>query len=237
MKRFICIILLAFLTLNLLGQKPGTLKFLGIPVDGSKEEMISKLKEKGFSYNSLTEEITGEFNGQDVTIYLRTHHRLVDRVCVVFPSASKRYIIPEYNNLLTQFQENEKYMEYFPNSMIPETEDIDYEMLVNNKKYSATFFYISPDLFTKEEATMIRQKASEASKMTPEEMQSVTQAMADSLQNSGSHMNKEQELLMVDKLQSILAGHVWFTILEDGSRFQIALYYDNLNNSPRGEDL
>ena len=215
----------------------GTIKFLGIPVDGSKEEMISKLKEKGFSYNSFFDEIKGEFNGRDVTLYLRTNHGLVDRVCVVFPTADKRQVIQEYNLLLSQFQSNEKYMELLPNSRISSTENIAYEMSINNKTYSANFSYISPELFTREEAEKMRQTVDDVSHMQQDELRRVTQAISDSLQNRGSQSDVEQTLSMLAKMRSILAGHVWFTIHEDGSRYQIVLYYDNLNNHPHGEDL
>ena len=239
MKRLITIISFLILSFVAFGQNEvdGTIKFMGIPVDGSKEEMISKLKEKGFSYNSVFDEISGEFNGRNVTLYIRTHHGLVDRICVVFPSAEKRQIIREYNNLLSQFQANEKYMELLPNSKIPTTENISYEMSINNKTYSSSFSYISPDLFTKEAAAKMRQKMSAIGKMQPDELQQVTQAMADSLENNGSPMDVKQALSSVQKMLSILTGHVWFTIHEDGSRFQLVLYYDNLKNQAHGEDL
>ena len=240
MRRLITIIVLLIAYSNVaFGQidLDGTIKFLGIPVDGSKEEMITKLKEKGFYYNSFFDEIRGEFNGRDVNLYIRTNHGLVNRVCVVFPSVNKRQIIQEFNDLLSQFQANEKYMELLPNSKIPSTEDIEYEMSIHNKTYSSTFSYISPDLFTKEEATKIRQSVDEVSRMSQNELRQVTQAVSDSLQNNGSQLDMEQALSMLVKMRSILAGNVWFTIHEDGSRFQLVLYYDNLNNQPHGEDL
>jgi len=47
-------------------------RFLGIPVDGSKSEMIHRLKEKGFQYNQSTGALRGEFNGLEVDIYVVT---------------------------------------------------------------------------------------------------------------------------------------------------------------------
>ena len=239
MRKLIAILSLLFFSFVALGQteKEGTIKFLGIPVDGSKEEMISKLKEKGFVYNSFFDEIKGEFNGRDVNLYIRTHHGLVDRVCVVFPSTGKRQVIQEYNNLLSQFQSNEKYMELLPNTKIPSTENIDYEMSIRNKTYSSSFSYISPDLFTKEEAAKVRQMVDETRKMEPDDLRQVTKAMTDSLQNIRSSLDVEQTLSMITKMRSIIAGNVWFTIHEDGSQFKLVLYYDNLNNQPHGEDL
>ena len=43
-------------------------QFMGIPVDGTKSEMISKLRGKGFSYNRNTDELSGRFNGRNVIL-------------------------------------------------------------------------------------------------------------------------------------------------------------------------
>lgn len=50
MKRFISCIIFALLANCILAQPntDNTLKFLGIPVDGTKQQMISNLKNKGF---------------------------------------------------------------------------------------------------------------------------------------------------------------------------------------------
>ena len=46
-------------------------KFLGIPVDGSKSEMIQKLKAKGYTSSQHNKDIlVGEFNGTDVNIHI-----------------------------------------------------------------------------------------------------------------------------------------------------------------------
>jgi hypothetical protein len=57
-------------------------KFLGIPVDGIKTQMIQRLKGKGFAYNSVKECLTGEFNGRDVEIYVITNNNKVWRLMV-----------------------------------------------------------------------------------------------------------------------------------------------------------
>ncbi len=239
MKRLITILALLIFSFTLAAQNEaaGTIKFLGIPVDGSKEEMISQLKEKGFSYAPYFNQLTGEFNGRDVTLYIRTHHGLVNRVCVVFPSLDKRLIIREYNSLLSQFQANDKYIEILTNSSIPEAENIAYEMSIHNKTYASHFSYISPDLFTKEEALEMRKMLAGISKLPPEKRQDVAQAIADSLESKLPEVGVEQTLLMINKVQSILTGYVWFTIHEDGGQYQLVLYYDNFNNQPHGEDL
>ena len=53
-------------------------RFLGIPVDGTKYEMIQKLKAKGFQSTPFDKDVlTGEFNGTDVNIYVVTTNNKV----------------------------------------------------------------------------------------------------------------------------------------------------------------
>lgn len=58
-------------------------KFLGIPVDGTKAEMVQKIKAKGFETSSYNRDILeGEFNGEDVEVSVVCNNRKVFRVCV-----------------------------------------------------------------------------------------------------------------------------------------------------------
>ena len=74
--------MLFLLSDNLNAQKDVT-KFLGIPVDGFKAEMLSKLKSKGFSVNTSNKDVlNGEFNGRDVNIFIKTNNNKVFRLAV-----------------------------------------------------------------------------------------------------------------------------------------------------------
>lgn len=50
MRRILFIVLFAIVSLNAFSQD--VIKFLGIPIEGNKKEMISKLREKGYEYDS-----------------------------------------------------------------------------------------------------------------------------------------------------------------------------------------
>lgn len=67
MKKILSVLLLLLLSISIYAQQNVT-KFLGIPVDGSKAAMIQKLKEKGFTYNTLTGDLEGTFNGEKVYV-------------------------------------------------------------------------------------------------------------------------------------------------------------------------
>lgn len=69
------------LAAGLYAQKDVT-KFLGIPVDGTKQAMIQKLKAKGFTYNQKYNILEGEFNGENINIHIVTQGNKVYRIGV-----------------------------------------------------------------------------------------------------------------------------------------------------------
>lgn len=79
-------------------------KFLGIPVDGYKSEMIQKLKAKGYKYDASNECLTGEFNGRDVNIFIATNNNKVYRIMVADAKyVSEGDIRIRFNTLCQQF--------------------------------------------------------------------------------------------------------------------------------------
>lgn len=74
MKSWFSIAMLLMFSITVHAQQDVT-RFLGIPVDGSKSEMIHRLKEKGFQYNQSTGALRGEFNGLEVDIYVSDNQK------------------------------------------------------------------------------------------------------------------------------------------------------------------
>ena len=108
--------LLMLLTLSLNAQEKEVIKFMGIPVDGTKSEMIAKLEEKGFSpdvkiieFENMEKEIerggkeviggkirerddleyfmNGHFDGKQCTLVIMSYKTKVYKVCVLFESS------------------------------------------------------------------------------------------------------------------------------------------------------
>lgn len=239
MRRFITTIILLLVSILAIAQTSveGTLKFLNIPIDGTKENMISRIKEKGFRYDSYKDCLRGQFNGKDVEVYVVTNHNVVDRIYVAYPEMSESRVITEYNILRGQFNRNKKYIALQENEKIPDNEDLSYEMTVKNKKYGASFMHISPDLFSEEEIDNIHALREKVEGMSSEEVQAMGQAMADSLQTRNFEISIEDTMKALNKLMSLVSGNVWFTIHERYGDYQIGIYYDNLKNRPDGEDL
>lgn len=125
------------LTINVYAQN--TIKFLGIPIDGTKREMISKLEAKGYEYDSYNDFLVGEFNGTDVQITVQTINNRVWRIAVVDESYTNETNIKiRFNNLFEQFSNNSKYVRLDGNR-VNEDDDISYDMIVKKKRYDATF--------------------------------------------------------------------------------------------------
>ncbi len=226
MKKLLSLILTFLFTLSVYAQKDVT-KFLGFDVDGPKSELVRKLKTKGFKLNTVgdNEFLAGRFNGADVRVYISTENGLVSRVMVCDENnVDETDIKIRFNRLCQQFKDNGKYVslnEY----TIPDTEDISYEMSVNNKRYEAVFYQM-PDESTKEH--LYSEISNQfKSKYTPEQLETPTdEIMNEIISESTSALFK----LYAYK-------PVWFIISEIYGKYYITMFYDNEYNRPQGEDL
>lgn len=224
MKKIFAVIVLLVASVTLFSQSDVT-KFLGIPVDGFKPDMIRKLKEKGFVSTAYDKDfLEGEFNGQDVYVNVVTNNNKVYRIGVADKNTVNEVDIRiRFNNLCRQFANNSKYTTFFSNVddyIIPEDEDISYEMSINNKRYEAVF-YQRPD-------TIAQKKDVEnyiLENYTEEELN-------DSI--TASKMIQEVTSYVMDGMTK---KNVWFTISERYGGYYIIMFYDNEYNKANGEDL
>jgi len=119
-------------------EKKDVTKFMGIPVDGTKSEMIQKLKNKGFHEVEVADDfLEGEFNGYNVLLQIKTYKEKVSAIVVVIGGVTgydESWAKIIFNNLSKQFERSLKYVTCKSN-LIWEDENISYEMLVNSKTY------------------------------------------------------------------------------------------------------
>ena len=142
MKKILSVLMLLLLSISIYAQQDVT-KFLGIPVDGSKAAMIQKLKEKGFTYNTTTDFLEGEFNGENVYILIQTNKNKVWRIIVYEKTRrDERQIKIQYNKLFQQFEDNSKYTISETSHKLSDNENISYEISVNKKQYAAAFYQL-----------------------------------------------------------------------------------------------
>ena len=144
MKKILSVAFLLMLSVALYAQKEVT-KFLGTPVDGSKASMIQKLKNKGFVYNTSSDCLEGEFNGQQVDVFIATNNNKVYRIMVCDKNTyDEGQIKIRYNTLCRQFANNQKYVPISAEEL-SEREDISYEMTINKKQYQAGYAQLPAD--------------------------------------------------------------------------------------------
>lgn len=227
MKRLLTLSMLFICVTTLFAQNDVT-KFLGIPVDGSKSEMIQKLKAKGFQYDSELDCLKGEFNGRDSYISVVTNNDKVYRIMVRDAMASDETNIRiRFNTLCRQFENNKKYQSVSSESyIIPEDEDIAYNISIKNKRYQASYFQVPEGGI---DSTTIAQEAQTFiySKYSQEQLSSFTE-------EQGQELMADFLQYMTDKLDK---KSVWFMIAEQFGDYNLLLYYDNGYNQANGEDL
>lgn len=196
-------------------------KFLGIPIDGTKEAMISALKENHFNQHYSGDYLTGIFNGEDVRLYIGTNHGIVDKITVEYPDYSRSNDARvKYNNLLSRFNRNTKYVCINPRKDIPIDEEIGLNLLGNSKYYDAVYFFLQPNV--------------NASEWIPRFKQEYQRHYKKSLEGISYEEIEEALFCLPTELSEAVSGIVWFTI---SSPFRISINYINLNNRPHGEDL
>lgn len=192
-------------------------KFLGIPVDGYKHEMIQKLKEKGFVSNLYSPDILeGEFNGKPVYIAISTNNNKVHRIMVKEKvEYNENNIKARYNQLCHQFECNSKYIRLSNEEYtIPSDENISYEMLVNKKQYQAVYLQHTPNKTDSLYMELIQ---------TPN-------LSAETIDAMSALQTRVNRLEVLHKL-------VWFTISKENAIYKLLLFYENEYNKANGEDL
>lgn len=140
MKKFLFIILIAVIN-NITTAGQNAIEFLGIPVDGTREEMVRNIVSKGFTYHdyAVVDGLFGEFNGEDVIVRLETVNGRVYRVTVSETTIRNRSEAKiHFNDLYKQFINSGKYTLAW-GKPIDENVDITYEINAFGKRFDVGF--------------------------------------------------------------------------------------------------
>ena len=200
----------------------GVFTFLDIPIDGTKSKMVSALKAKGFQIKSLsTEQMTGVFNGENVTLDISTNHGIVDKVIVVYPYCSNvNDTRIKYNTLLSRFNRTGKYVCVNPRKEVPADENIALKLFENSKYYDAIYFYLNSGVNSVQWVSEFKQ---EYQKYYNKQLGDI------------SYEEMEEVLFCLPlSVSAAVSGVVWFTMVDTN---YININYINFKNRPRGEDL
>ena len=212
-----------FVSSGLVDTDDTALKFVGVPIGGSKEQMFNALKAKGFEMSYNDNYMIGMFNGERVTLYLNTNHGIVDWVKVVYPQSSEENDTRiKYNTLLSRFNRNAKYVCVNPRVEIPAEERIFWKLKENTKYYDAVYFYLHPEVNEKNWVEEFNQEYQKRYKK--------------SLRGLSYEEMEEVLFCLPMKVSAAVSGIVWFT-MADIYDIKININYVNFKNRPRGEDL
>ena len=224
-KKIAWIFMLLCIQMPSFSQKDVT-QFLGIPIDGSKAEMIQKLKAKGYTNNTNKKDVLeGEFNGIDVNIHIVTNNNKVWRIMVADAnSMDETNTKIRFNNLIKQFQNNKNYRSMPDSTIVKYTildnEDISYGLLVEKKRYEAVFY-----------------------QKTVEKDSATTAKEIDILMSKYNSTDKEKKVEILtsyfkEELEKNFKKTVWFMINEERyGKYYITIFYDNRYNKADGEGL
>lgn len=237
--RKIAFALLIFLTLSLNAQNDGVIKFLGIPVDGTKEEMISRLKQKGFVFNNEIM-FQGEFNGSKIYGGIEAYHDRVYQIRFFYDNEGfdKSVVINKFNSLVLQYDTNEKYMSNInldkvirniDSYLIDTYEDLAYE-LKRGKVYMAQYYY-TVDKDPSDTTGYFQYKKEQYRKFSNSIM-----LLKEEDRDKFLHDITSPEVFYMHRLEQDM---VRFYITEGigYGKFNIMIEYFNRRNAPNGEDL
>lgn len=225
------LLLILFIPLLSYAQKDVT-QFFDIPIDGFKPQMVEKIKSKGYTVSTEYEDaLEGEFNGEDVYIFISTVNNKVWRVTLADKTSIGEIDIKRrFNSLIQQFQNNERYIteadSIISKYTIPEKEDIDYQITVNKKRYEAVFYQKSLKYDSiKNESDLLKIKV-------------------DSLNNTKELISVEEgekylklTLQLVKERINSENKQVWFMIDEKYGKYRIIMFYENTYNEAKGKGL
>lgn len=142
MKKILLSLTLLMLSVAMYAQNEVT-KFLGIPIDGTKADMIQKIKAKGFSYNDQEDCLEGIFNGEKVYVSVQTNKNKVWRIAVADKTGrDEGQIKIRFNKLCQQFDDNPKYYSLKGIQKLSDNDDISYEMISHHKQFEAVYYQL-----------------------------------------------------------------------------------------------
>ena len=129
--------------------------FKGIPIDGTKEQMVNALKQRGFKDTEETlkylrtgfyglesgELLSGEFNGMPVIVSVIENKGKVCGIGVVENlKRNESQIKRAFNDLVEQFNNHKNYSPDKENQKIAESEKVGDGLRYYNKEYRAIFY-------------------------------------------------------------------------------------------------
>ena len=222
-RSFVLTVMFLMITVTAIGKVEIT-RFLGIPVDGPKDEMVMNLKAKGYTYNSDEDYFTGYYFGHPVYLFIQTNNEKVSRIILYdVIQRNEEEIKYRFNDIYTQFITSDRYerMNKRDKSLTADY-DLAYEMKFHKYLHKAVFKQVK----AVETDEYIKRACAPA--VTEHEID--FEALADDFREHRrrmyaralGHANRHDE--------NSFPSQVWFVISERFGKFGMVLMYDNVRN-------
>lgn len=221
MRKILTLTVAVLLPLLCLAQAGGGgIRFLGIPVKGTRDAMYRELLDKGFRTEPAGG-MSGVFNGSDVLLYIGTDGAWVNRVAVHFPLEGENEARERYASLLKQFRRLPKYVE-MPLDNPPADDGLDAErrLAADEGTLTATF--------------LLTEEWNRARVRFQSWMDVRTVPVIQSLDKPDEDLEAHWKEIVEDAV----TGSVRLQVFEAGeNRYRVVLFYDSLDTMPEGSDL
>lgn len=221
MARIIFSLLILLSSLTIYAQKDIT-KFLDIPIDGTKAEMIQRLEDKGFKYDIYSDLLTGNLNNTGVIVYVSTHNNAVSNIIVAdTTSYDRNNIALRFNNLLSNFENNPNYTKAMGQEIFLHTdmvEDKVSEHIFNTHSKSAVFLQENRNQILTKIKHRLLHKYSEEQILNP---------------NPDFSIYCDIQIEIINYAQSEAKKQVIFYIKKQHGKYNLILSYQNLYNIPQ----
>lgn len=224
-------------------------KFMGIPVDGTKENMIKSLEGKGFVYDDIYDQLYGEFNGEHVSVTLKTYKGKVCRVCVIpFDARSENQARHRYNELCYQFENTDRYIK--PSDLTDHISGFleeEYNKIVADKpefagvrdQFDEIVNMLRADFSTLRLKCVYEIPESDDISWNLYENEEAYEAFFYQKASFSVFPEDIDQFLEfpIAYSASLLNRMVWMALIKDSGGYKTVIYYDNAENHAQGEDL
>ena len=205
-----------------------TITFLGVPVDGTKSDVINALTSRGFAYDLDEEGMLGEFEGENVFLHISENKAgKVYQIMVYFHTKeSAKENIEVYNKLVNRFNaDSTNYWSFYEEELIPENVNLD-SLIKEEEGEIWAEYLLTQQLDTA--AYLQNTFAALLSKFTPEQIKNPTE-----------EQRSEMVAIMQQEISKLHSGRVFIGLFKDEEekgKYNVILYiYNQKNEDPEEE--
>lgn len=204
-----------------------TITFLGVPVDGTKSDIINALTSKGFAYDMDEDGMFGEFEGEGAFVHISENKagKVYQLMIYFHTKESAKENIEVYNKLVTRYNaDSTAYWSFYEEELLPENANLDSLLNIDDNIWAE--YLLSQQVDTA--AYLENVFAVMLSKYTPEQIKNPTEEQR---MQTVSIMQQE-----IAKLHSGRALIALFKDDDEAGKYCVCLYVYNKKNEDPDEE-